>query len=168
MIKSSQGEIKKYLTILLVPFLIKCILASTTELTNDEAYYWTYAQHLQWSYFDHPSMIALMIRISTINLLLQNEFFLRLGPMLCGAISTWLIFLIGKRVKDERTGFYSALLFIASPYCCLMAGWLLIPDAPQLVFWLWSVLLMVRIVQHLEQGRPVQRILLLLGFTIGC
>ena len=159
---------KRYLYLLIIPILIKSILASTTELTNDEAYYWTYAQHLQWSYFDHPPMIALMIRLSTFNLLQQHEFFLRLGPMLCSAISTYLIYLIGKHLKNSQTGFFSALLFIASPYCSLIAGCLLIPDAPALMFWLWSVLLMIRIIMRSQQGHRLAMILLTLGFAIGC
>jgi hypothetical protein len=38
------------------------IQASNTELLDDEAYYWIFSQHLDWGYFDHPPMTALLIR----------------------------------------------------------------------------------------------------------
>jgi hypothetical protein len=49
-----------------------------------------------------------------------------------------------------------------------MAGWLLIPDAPQLMFWLWSIYLMIIIIQNSNTSSTRRNILLLLGFTIGC
>jgi len=54
------------------------LVAYSLELGNDEVYYQTYAQHLQWNYFDHPPMVALLIRLSTINLFFHNEFFVPL------------------------------------------------------------------------------------------
>src|SRR5215467_823076 len=32
-----------------------------TELLDDEAYYWVYSKFLDWGYFDHPPMVALLI-----------------------------------------------------------------------------------------------------------
>ena len=148
-------------------FVIKCVLALFTELNNDEVYYWTYAQHLQWNYFDHPPMIALLLRLSTFNLSFQHEFFLRLGPMVCAVISTRLVYLIGRRLKDEMTGTIAAILFIASPYCNVIAGLLVIPDAPMLLFWLWSVWLMLRITGS-HNTRKIKQRFLLLGIAIGC
>lgn len=49
------------------------------QLGNDEVYYLTYAQKLQWNYFDHPPFIALVIKCFSANLLLKHEVFLRLG-----------------------------------------------------------------------------------------
>lgn len=153
--------------LLLCTFLVKCLLACFTELNNDEVYYWTYAQHLQWSYFDHPPGIAIILKIFTLDLSFQDEFFLRQGPIICSAISTWLIYLSGKAIKDETTGWISAIFFTASPYCSVIAGLLVIPDAPMLLFWLWSILLMIRICMEEVLRQRTQLRLLLLGFSIG-
>lgn len=51
--------------------LVNLLQASFTGLANDEAYYWMYARKLSIGYFDHPPMIAVMIRIG--DFLLQNE-----------------------------------------------------------------------------------------------
>jgi len=153
--------------LILVSAVCKLIIAGITELNNDEVYYWTYTQQLQWSYFDHPPGIALLLKFFTINLFFENEIMLRLGPIVCGAVSTWLIYLIGRKIRNNHTGFIAALLFSASPYCNIIAGLLVIPDAPQLVFWLWSVLLMVEITSCYLDDRTYNIKLLLLGVTIG-
>ncbi len=77
---------KKLVTLIIVSTCIRCIVAVFTGLGNDEVYYWTYAQHLQWNYFDHPPLVAVLIRFSTFNFLLQDVFFLRLGAIALAAI----------------------------------------------------------------------------------
>jgi hypothetical protein len=153
--------------VITIAFISKFIISGFIEFNNDEVYYWTYAQKLQWSYFDHPPAIALVLKLFTIDLLFDNEIMLRLGPIVCGTISTWLIFLLGKKTGNQHTGIFAALLFMASPYCFLIAGLLVIPDAPQLVFWLWSVLLMVEISEDKKNLGTINTKLLLLGVAIG-
>ncbi|HEX4851074.1 MAG TPA: glycosyltransferase family 39 protein, partial [Puia sp.] len=136
------------------------------EFGNDEVYYWTYAQHLAWNYFDHPPMVALLIRFSTINLFFQSEFFIRLGSILCAALNTWIIFLTGEKVKDERTGWYAALLFTSSFYCSIIAGTFILPDSPQLLFWILSIYMMTKIVSAKDDSF-LNRDLLMLGICIG-
>ena len=46
-------------------FVLNLIQASFTELIFDEAYYWYYAQNLDWGYFDHPPMVAFLIEVSS-------------------------------------------------------------------------------------------------------
>ena len=43
--------------------VINLIQSYFTELAHDEAYYWMYSKYLSWGYFDHPPMIALIIKI---------------------------------------------------------------------------------------------------------
>ena len=51
---------------LLAWFLINLIQATYTEVLSDEAYYGLYGKHLAWGYFDHPPMVALLIKISSL------------------------------------------------------------------------------------------------------
>ncbi len=156
---------KKVFWLILISSIVRCCVALSLEFGNDEVYYWTYAQHLAWNYFDHPPLVALLIRLTTCNLLLQDEFFVRLGPMLCAAVNTWLIFLIGSKIKDERSGWYAALLYVSSFYCSIIAGTFILPDSPQLVWWVCSVYLMTSIVGSRTSNTNAN--LLLLGITIG-
>jgi 4-amino-4-deoxy-L-arabinose transferase-like glycosyltransferase len=45
---------------------VNLIQATFTGLLHDEAYYWVWSKHLDWGYFDHPPMIALLIKAGTI------------------------------------------------------------------------------------------------------
>lgn len=150
--------------LIIVASLVRMIVAAVTELSNDEVYYWTYAQHLQWNYFDHPPLIALMIRISTLNLTMQDEFFVRLGAITCGAINTWQMYRLGKRLKNEYAGWLAACLFTASVYGGVLAGLMVLPDAPQMVFWLWGVMLLLKIFK--EGGSARNRNIRLLAFGL--
>jgi 4-amino-4-deoxy-L-arabinose transferase-like glycosyltransferase len=161
------GQKIPVLRIIFICFLVKVLLAASTELNNDEVYYWTYAQKLQWSYFDHPPVIAVLIKIFTVNLRFDSELMIRLGAIICSAICCWIIYHIGRLIKDEQTGLFSALLFVASPYSNIIAGFLIIPDAPQLMFWLWSVLLMIKITNSDPGDQRTSQLLLMLGLSIG-
>jgi len=43
-------------------FVLRAIMAAQLPLSADEAYYWLWSQHLAAGYFDHPPMIAWLIR----------------------------------------------------------------------------------------------------------
>lgn len=136
---------KKLLLLIVVSTIARLIIASTIELANDEVYYWAYSLKLQWNYFDHPPLVAWLIRLTTANLLLHNEFFVRLGAVLSAAICTWLIFKIGTVIKNMQVGWFAALLYTSSIYGSLVAGTFIMPDSPQMVFWLASILLLIKI-----------------------
>ena len=111
--------------------MVRCITASCIELGNDEVYYRMYAQHLQWNYFDHPPMLGWLIRFTTANLFLDNEFFIRLGAIVSAAITTWLIFLSGKKLSNDYTGFLATAIYTAAIYGSIIAGTFILPDSPQ-------------------------------------
>src|SRR5579885_2262209 len=131
---------KKLFWLILIATVIRSVIAATTELGNDEVYYWTYSQHLQWNYFDHPPMIALLIRLTTLNLSLQQfEFFIRLGAILCSALATYYFFRTGSTLLNEKAGFVAALLYTSSLYASVIAGIFILPDSPQMLFWVSSL-----------------------------
>ena len=108
--------------LIIASLCIRLLIAYITELGNDEVYYYTYALHLQWNYFDHPPGVALLILLSTLNLWLTNELFVRLGAILCAAAGTWLSYKTGTLIRNERTGFYAAVLYNTSIYASIIAG----------------------------------------------
>ncbi len=158
---------KKIFLLIFISTLVRCALAFFLEFGNDEVYYWTYAQHLQWNYFDHPPMVAILIRLSTFNLYFHNELFVRAGAIGCAAINTWLVFLAGKKIRNEQAGWYAALLYTSSFYCSIIAGTFILPDSPQVLFWMLSILLMLEITNEKNTTRNKNGLLLLLGATIG-
>ena len=63
--------------------LVNLLQATFTGLYPDEAYYWVYSRHLQWGYFDHPPMVALMVKFG--ELFHHGYLFTRLGTVLLSA-----------------------------------------------------------------------------------
>ena len=135
-----EKEIKKALFILILgSTLVRIIIASALELGVDEVYYWTYALYPDWSHFDHPPMVGLVIQFFSLNLLFDSELALRLGAIVFSVFNSFIIYSIGKFIKNPLTGLYAAFLFNASIYCSVLAGNFIIPDTPQLLFWLLSL-----------------------------
>jgi len=157
----------KIASLILVATLIRCIIACSIGLGNDEVYYVTYARHLQWNYFDHPPLVALLIRLTTFNLTFTNDFFIRLGSILLAAANTWLIYQIGKKIKDERTGFIAALLYTSSIYTSIIAGVFIMPDAPQLFFWMLSLYFLVYLIADEKNKAKSNWYLVLFGLCTG-
>jgi len=113
-------------------------------LGNDEAYYYTYALYPALSHFDHPPMVGWVIQLFSLNLHFNSEFFIRLAAVIAGTVNTWLMYCIGRQLRDELTGWYAALLYTASIYGFVIAGVFILPDSPQSVFWLAAVLFLLK------------------------
>lgn len=154
----------RVLLLIIITTLVRMIVASVVELGNDEAYYWTYSQQLQWNYFDHPPMVAIWIKLFTGNLFLeQSELFIRLGSIVSCALSTWLIFITVRLLHSEKAGWLAACLYNASIYASIIAGVFIMPDSPQMIFWCWSLYLIVQIFNYPEKWIPWA----LLGISTG-
>ncbi len=138
---------ERTLLLIAIATLIRLIVGSVLELGSAEVYYWTYSLHLQWNYFDHPPLVAWLIRLTTADLLLHQELFVRLGAIISSAICTWLIFKIGTAVSSQQTGWFAGLLYTASLYGSIIAGTFILPDSPQMVFWLAGLLVLIKISQ---------------------
>ncbi len=168
MINEQDRDINKALLLLiLVSTLIRVIIAATLELSVDEVYYWTYALYPDWSHFDHPPMVGLIIQFFSLNLFFDNELAIRLGSIVFSIINTLVIYSIGKNIKNALTGLYAAILLNASIYCSVLAGNFIIPDTPQLLFWLLSLKYLLRSLPQKTINRKNQFEFLLSCFFIG-
>ena len=141
-------KINKVLYLVLITTIIRIVLAYFLELGNDEVYYYTYAIHLQSNYFDHPPAVGILIKLFTFNLHLDSEVFLRLGAIVFAAIGTIMSYQIGQLIRNERTGWFAAILYNTSIYSSIIAGTFILPDSPQVIFWLASLYIMLQIVHH--------------------
>lgn len=115
-------------------FIIKSVPAAVVEFGNDEAYYWTYALFPDWSHFDHPPMVGFIIQLFSLNLLLNSEFFIRLGSLLLSSAGIIFLFYLVKRISSVKAAYISALLFTASVYFNIISGLFILPDTPQVFF----------------------------------
>jgi len=98
---------------------------------------------------------------------LHNELFVRIGAIISSAICTFLIYKTGTAVKNRQTGWYAALLYTASIYSSIIAGTFILPDSPQMVFWLWSVFLLIKIAKLPLSNQQSPKLWLLVGISAG-
>src|SRR4051812_3260891 len=70
--------------------LARFMLAATTPLAFDEAYYWLWSRHLAGGYYDHPPMIAVVIRLGT-SIAGDAELGVRLVCVLLSVPATWAV-----------------------------------------------------------------------------
>ena len=157
----------KTLLLIFIATAIRCITACCIELGNDEVYYRMYAQYLQWNYFDHPPIVGWLIRFTTANLFFDSAFFIRLGAIIAAAITTWFIFLSGKRLNNEYSGFLAAVLYTCSIYGSVIAGIFVLPDSPQMICWSAGLYLLIKISRYNHINRTKKRDLILFGFVAG-
>ena len=127
---------------------------------DDELYYWCWAKDLQWSYYDHPPMTALMIRAST-EVFGDNLFAIRL-PACIAAITVlgvlaWL--------TKPRGILIGALL---SPVFSFGAV-IITPDTPLLLFWSLYLAWLVAVHRRLDNFDNIPRwVWAIGGALLGC
>ena len=113
-------------------FVLRVIMAAALPLSADEAYYWLWSKHLAAGYFDHPPMIAWLIRAGTF-VFGDTPFGVRLMGPLLSLPASWFVWRAAALVlKDENRAGLAALFFNLT----LMASVELLaatPDMPSLV-----------------------------------
>ena len=140
---------KKVVATIVIFSILRLFTASMLELGNDETYYWLYSQQLQWNYFDHPPLVALGIRFFTLNLAFdQQEVFVRLASIAGCALSSVFMYKAVTLISNQRAGWFSVILYNTSFYAGVVAGILIMPDAPQMVFWTFCLWMLARIARH--------------------
>ena len=105
---------------------------SQARLLVEEAYYWNYSQHLDWSYLDHPPMVALLIKIFT-SLLGTNEFTVRSASLFCWFVSAFFSYKLCELIQYQ-SGRYALLLLATLPFFFFQSI-VITPDVPLLSCW---------------------------------
>lgn len=119
-------------------WVLNLLQAAFTGLADDEAYYWYFSQHLDWGYFDHPPMVALLVWLSSFMPgLLDIRFFSTLLQPLY-LLLFWHV--IKPADATRRDALLYVLLCFSQPLLQLY-GFLAVPDAPLMFFtvaFLWT------------------------------
>ncbi len=140
----------------------RAIVLATADigLYVDEAYYWGWAQALDWGYYSKPPLIAALIAFTT-TLCGDGVFCVKSGALLVYPITTWLVFRLGQVLFDARVGLWAAALFLLMPGVAL-SNLIISTDVLLLLFWAWG---MVALVRALETN--AWRHWLMLGLACG-
>ncbi len=157
------------LALLLIPYLFRLFLIGRFNLGNDEAHYYMYAVHPDFSFFDHPLMIGLLISKS-MDWWGINEFGVRFfAPTLFLTASILMALIAWRLVPTWKFVLTVLTLLNAVPLFGLLGSTLMIPDDPLSVFWLLYLYIAISFLPTLpEKPLPGKWAgWLLLGATFG-
>lgn len=102
-------SVRRFWVLIILLTLFRLLFIGRIELSPDEAYYWTWSRHLDWSYYDQGPMLALVIRLGTW-LAGTSETGVRIGSVLLSVISSWFFFdLVRRACKSARAAWYGVL-----------------------------------------------------------
>jgi 4-amino-4-deoxy-L-arabinose transferase-like glycosyltransferase len=107
---------------------------------GNEPYYYMYANHLGWGYFDHPPMVGFLAALGSALVGPSAPVLgLRVGFIALFAGSTWLLARLTARWFGPRAGVLAALALNATAFYGLIIGTFADPDGPLLFFWLLTL-----------------------------
>lgn len=101
---------------------------------TDESYYWVWSRYLDWSYYDHPPLVAWMIRLSS-ELFGTNQFSLRLPAILSWLVTAYVVYRIASRMFSAKrlAGWLATLVLVSIPI--FEVGFHIVgPDSPLMLF----------------------------------
>ena len=123
--------IELVLTLILILLVARFAVAAATPISFDEAYYWLWSQHLAGGYYDHPPMIAFLIRAGTI-VFGDTSIGIRAGALVLSTASVWAVWRAAAiLLESETAALFTALLFVLTPMSAV-EGVVATPDAPEM------------------------------------
>jgi hypothetical protein len=121
--------------LIIITFVLRCFIAAYTGLGNGESYYFRGALHLDLSYFDQPPLFFWLGALS-IKLFGLTNFGIRFASVLLFAGTSWLLFLVTKKLFNAKSGFWAVVIMnLSAVFTVAIACWYQ-PDAPLMFFWL--------------------------------
>jgi 4-amino-4-deoxy-L-arabinose transferase-like glycosyltransferase len=132
-------------------------------LGNGEAYYAAWSRFLDWSYYDHPPIVAWMVRATTIGGAFgSSPTAVHVGPVIASGLFGLLFHRLAERLVSARAAFV-ALLVVSCLPVFLASSFIVNPEAPLAPLWVGALLAVLAMRDHDEWYRP-----LVAGALIGC
>ena len=160
---AAEAPYRLWLLIALGALLLLRLLAlmfAKTDLFFDEAQYWAWSRELAFGYFSKPPLIAWIIRGATA-ICGDSEWCVRAPSPILYAATSYLVYLAGRALFDERIGFWSAIVFATLPGVSFSSG-LISTDVPLLACWTLALFAWIRLVQTRRMADAI-----LVGAAIG-
>jgi hypothetical protein len=157
--------VAKAVAITLAAGIVRLLIGGLTPLFPDETYYWDWSRRLATGYFDHPPLIAWLIRAGTV-IAGDTALGVRLGPIIAGTMAGLFVVAAAQRLAGGRAGLLAALVFALMPLSA--AGLVLAtPDAPLFACAAASTWAVIRALEHPARSRASLRWWMIAGLALG-
>jgi 4-amino-4-deoxy-L-arabinose transferase-like glycosyltransferase len=129
--------------------VLRLVAAAWTPLTFDEAYYWMWSRHLAGGYYDHPPMVAYVIRAGT-TIAGDSELGVRLVSILLAIPMSFAVYRTAEVLFGGRRVAATAAILLNVTLMAAVGTLIVTPDAPLLVA---SSFVLFFLAKVLETGR---------------
>jgi 4-amino-4-deoxy-L-arabinose transferase-like glycosyltransferase len=147
--RQDWASLRPLVWLLLGGLFVRSAIAVWLPAGFDEAYYYLYTQHLDWSYFDHPLMVALSTGFGLWITGIVSPFTIRMGSLLLYTGALIFLYLTGLRLFSPKAAFLTVVIASLIPIFFVGFGVLTLPDSPLIFF--WSVALFIAAEEFLQK-----------------
>lgn len=156
---------RKWLNILLLILGLRAIFSLSIGFADDDAYHWTWTQQMEWSYFDHPGMIAWLEKLTTL-IFGDNRLGIRLPSFICFSTTVFIIWKLTANLFDKWAATFTAGLLLFSPLWGF-GGYVSAPEQPFMLLWLIAVYVFWNGVREDDLRWSTKKTWLYLGVIMG-
>src|SRR6266702_8903559 len=128
---------------------LRLVAAAFTPITFDEAYYWMWSKSLAGGYYDHPPMVAIVIRLGTI-IAGDTELGVRLVSILLALPMSWVVYQAAAVLFGGRRVAATSAILLNVTLMAAVGTMIVTPDAPLLVA---SSFVLFSLAKVLQTGR---------------
>ena len=98
-----------------------------------DAYYSLYAHHLDWSYFDHPGMVAYFLYVFEW-VFGHNLWSIKLMDWTVSSLGLWVFYLLARQILSKSRALVAAFIWSSSLILSVLSL-NTTPDVPLILFW---------------------------------
>ena len=116
---------------------IRFIFTGIMGIMPQDAYYYFYARHLDLSYYDHPPMIAYLLRLFT-GIFGKKVFVLKLADTTVTLLTVIAFYYLAKKFLSENKALLATALLL-STFMVSILSLITTPDVPLMLCWILSL-----------------------------
>ncbi len=131
----AQKANQSVIFLLLGGLLFRGVIAFWLYPGFDETYYYLYSLHLDWSYFDHPVLVALTTGFGPWLTGEVSQFTIRLGTLILHTGSLVFLYLTSAKLFSTKAARLTLAIATIIPMFQIGFGVLTLPDNPLIFFW---------------------------------
>ena len=130
--------LSKLMLIFVAIYTLRFIISLSMGLMPQDAYYYYYSEHLDWCYYDHPPMVAYMLKVFSL-ILGKSALAVKLADFTISLLTFLTFHQLAKVFLSKTRALFAAILF-GSTLLLSVVSVNTTPDVPLLFFWTLSLL----------------------------
>ena len=133
----SEPGVKSLVILCAILIGVRFAFTGAMGIMPQDAYYNFYAQHLDLSYYDHPPIIAYLLRLFT-SLFGKKVFVLKLADTTVTLMTVIAFYHLAKKFLSENKAWVATALLLSTLMISILSL-ISTPDVPLMLFWILSL-----------------------------